>query len=285
LNPGDEVIISDPTYLAYERVIKFIGAKPVPVPVKWQEDFQMFPEKVNEAVNSKTKAIITLSPDNPTGRMLDDKNFKGIVEIVEDKNLWLLTDDIYKYIFYEGKFTNSIAFGGHDKTVTCCSFSKTASIPGFRLGYAYSTTEVVDKMEKLKQYTSLCPSRPAQIVIQKLLENNAKIQDEYVSKTVIPTYRERRDFMAEALKKHLPDLGFSMPKGAFYFFVDISEELKKLGMDDEQFSNKLLEEKEVVVIPGKHFGSLGQNHIRMTFVSETEERINKGIEKMAEMLG
>lgn len=284
INPGDEVIISDPTYLAYERIIKFIGGKPVSIPVKWQEDFQMFPERINEVVNSKTKAIITLSPDNPTGRMLDDKNLKGIVEIAEDKNLWLLTDDIYKYIFYEGKFTNSRRFGGYENTITCCSFSKTASIPGFRLGYAYNTVKVIDRMEKLKQYTSLCPSRPAQILVQKFLENNARIQNEYISKTVIPIYKNRKNFMAKALKEHLPDIGFSMPKGAFYFFVDISERLKKLNMNDEQFSNKLLKEKEVVVIPGRFFGSLGQNHIRLTFVSETEERINQGIKKIAEVL-
>lgn len=284
VNPGEEVIISSPTYLSYIPSIEFVGAKPVEVPAYWHEDFQLYPDRVNEKITKKTKMIILLSPDNPTGRVLDSKNVKGLVEIAEDNDIWLLTDDIYKHMFYEGKFMNSRKFGGNDNTVTCCSFSKSASIPGFRLGYAYGPEKVIERFDKVKQFTSLCPSRPGQVLVQKFLENKGKIQREYVKKTVVPTYRKRRDFMAKSFKKYLPHIGYSMPKGAFYFFVDMSEDLRGMRMDDEKFADRLLSDKNVVLIPGRYFGTEGKNHLRFTFVSETEKRIDEGMKRIADFL-
>jgi aspartate aminotransferase len=282
VDPKDEVIISDPTYAAYKPTIEYLGARAVPVHTSWREDYQMSPEKVNEKVNRKTKAIILLSPDNPTGRVQEKKNVRGIVEIAKDHNLWLITDDVYKHIIFGEKFTNSRKFGGYENTLTCCSFSKSFSVPGFRLGYAYGPREVVERIEKLKQYTSLCPSRPAQIMIEKGLENKAKIRKKYVRKNVIPTYKKRRDLMAKLIKKTIPEAGTSMPKGAFYFFVDMENYLDK--MDGEQFSDKLLKKENLVLIPGKFFGKSGRNHLRFTFVSEPEPRIREGFERLADFL-
>ncbi len=283
IDPKDEVIIADPTYLAYKPTIEYLGGVPVPVHTKWQDDYQMLPDRVNEKITKKTKAIMLLSPDNPTGRIQDDKNTRGIVELAEDHKLWLITDDIYKHIVLQGKFVNSRKFGGYENTLTCCSFSKSLSVPGFRLGYAYGPERIVERMEKLKQYTSLCPSRPAQIMVEKALEHKGKIQKSYVKKVVVPTYKRRRDLMAKLMKKVIPDAGTAMPRGAFYFFVDMSNYLGK--MDDEAFADKLLQKKNLVVIPGKFFGRSGRKHVRFTFVSEPEPRIKEGFERLEDFLG
>jgi aspartate aminotransferase len=284
LNRGDEMILADPTYVGYYGPLKMLGIKHRGIPVHWQDDFQMTPEMVNDAITRKTKAILLLSPDNPTGRIISDKNLRGIVGLAEEKGIWLITDDIYKDIIYEGKFTNSRKFGGYDNTITCCSFSKSASLPGFRSGYVYGPEKVINKIEIIRSYIDLCAQRPVQYCIEKFLENRARIKKAYIAKTVLPTYRKRRDRMAALLKKHMPEAGISVPKGAFYFFPNVSHYLKQLKMTEEQFCDALFEKKGVVAIPGNYFGEKGRNHIRLTFVSEPEERIEEGFERISEFI-
>lgn len=285
LNPGEEVILADPTYLVYPEPIKFIGGKPVYVKARWQENFQMFPDKINEKITNKTKAVLFLSPDNPTGRVEDKENIKGIVELCEDHDLWLVTDDAYKDIVYDEKFYNTRLFGGYDRTISCCSFSKSASLPGLRIGYTYGPKEIIQKIVVTEQGTSLSSPTLPQLGVKKFLENGAKVKKEYISKTVIPTYRKRRDKMAECFKKYLPHVEFAKPEGAFYFFIDFKENLEKKGLNEHDFADKLFEEKKVVIIPGPPFGEFGKNHFRFTFVSENEEKIEEGMKKVAEFVG
>ncbi len=285
VNPGDEVIVADPTYIAYREPVRVMGGRVVDLPVKWQDDFQMKPGDVAEKITKKTTAIVMLSPDNPTGRVMEKENVKGIVDLAVDHDLLLITDDVYKDIFFKGSFSNSRKFGGEDNTVTCCSFSKSGSIPGMRIGYEYGPESIIYKIYELKQYASLCPSKPAQICVQKLLENKARIKNEYIRKAVLPTYVRRRDVMADCFKRYLPEIGFSLPQGAFYFFVDMLPYMKRLGIkDDEVLSNRLFEEKKIALIPGKYFGPSGRNHLRFTFVSEKEERIREGFERIADFV-
>ena len=225
-----------------------------------------------------------ISPDNPTGRMLTDENLKGIVEIVEDEDLWLLTDDIYKNIIYgEKEFTNSREFGAREKTITCNSFSKTGSIPGMRIGYTYGPEDFISNMTKLLQYESLCMAKPPQIFINHFLREKGKYKRKYINETVLPTYKKRKDVMKESLEKYLPKANFTEPAGAFYFFVDMKNYLKNFK-DEEEFSKKLYEEKEVVVIPGRYFGNEGKEHVRFTFVSEPQKKIKEGIKRISEFL-
>ncbi len=275
INPGDEVITTDPCYLGYTEPIKLAQGKQVRVPVYWNENFQIEEERLKEAITSKTKAFILISPDNPTGATQDKKHLKAIVEICEDKKIWLITDDIYKHITFEEKFINTRKFGGYENTISLGSFSKTASIPGVRIGYAYGPKKVIDKISELKQATSLTAPKLATIFIDKFLENGAEVKKRYLKEVVIPTYKKRRDYMKQMLEEYT-DLKFAVPKGAFYYFIDI-------GREDEQFSNELLKQN-VVVIPGKYFGENGKNHIRLTFVSEPEERIKQGIKVIGEKL-
>jgi len=284
LNPGQEVIVQDPEYVGYPETIKLAGGKLNRVKTTWEEDFQMTPEKVNEAITKDTEVVMIISPDNPTGRMLTDENLKGIVEIVEDEDLWLITDDIYKSIIYEDKeFTNSRHFGARENTVTCSSFSKTASIPGMRLGYTYGPKEFIKNMTRLLQYEALCIANPPQLFAQHFLREKGKYKRKYINETVVPTYKHRKDIMKEELEDKLPKAGFSEPSGAFYFFVDMNPYMEGFE-DEEDLSTTLYEEEEVVVIPGGYFGNEGKNHVRFTFVSEPEERIREGITRISEFL-
>jgi aspartate aminotransferase len=282
LNPGDHIVLCDPTYLAYYPQLNFLGEGITHHPTYVQEDFQIDINLLNEAITGKTKAMLLLSPDNPTGRILDKEILRGVVQLCEDKKIWLITDDTYKDIIYDGKFRNSRTFGGYDNTITCCSFSKSASMPGFRLGYVYGPAEFIEKVSAIKSYMTLCPSRPAQICVEKYLEKRGAVKKKYLEKTVVPTYKKRRDAMAEMMEKYLPKAEFVVPRGAFYFFPDMSRYLEK--MDEEKFANKLFEKKQVVVVPGKYFGEQGKKHIRFTFVSEPEQRIKEGFIRIAHFI-
>jgi aspartate aminotransferase len=282
LKPGDQILLADPTYLAYFPQLSFLGDGVTHLPVYVQDDFQIDVNMLNEAITPKTKAVLLLSPDNPTGRLLDKKVLKAIVELCEDKKLWLITDDIYKDMLYEGKFYNARTFGGYDNTITCCSFSKSASMPGFRLGYVYGPSSFIDRVAAIKSYISLCPSRPAQICIEKYLEKKGKVRKKYLEKIVVPTYKKRRDKMADCIERYLPKAEFSMPKGAFYFFPEMSHYLARMG--EETFATRLFEHSMVVLVPGKYFGEQGEEHLRLTFVAEPEDRIEEGFIRIARFI-
>jgi aspartate aminotransferase len=281
LNKNDEVVITDPTYLGYNEAVKLAGGRIKTLPVTVEKDYQPDIEDLKRIISNRTKAFVLLSPDNPTGRIIDKKFAKGLVDLAVDHDFWIISDDTYKHIVYEGEhiWINSLP-GAYARTVLLCSFSKEASIPGLRLGYALGPTEIIDAMEKIKQYASLAPNTIGQYAMVKFLSDNVK--ERYLSGVVIPTYRKRRDLMSECLKKYLPEAKTVKPKGAFYFFVNMSAYLAKMEREDEEFSKRLLYRKNVAVIPGSFFGPNGQQHIRLTFVSEPEERIDAGIKGMGE---
>ncbi|RLI38196.1 class I and II aminotransferase, partial [Candidatus Bathyarchaeota archaeon] len=160
--------------------------------------------------------------------------------------------------------------------------SKEASVPGFRIGFAYGPEEVIDAMEKLKQYTSLCPSTPAQLAMMAFLRDGVK--ERYLREVVIPTYRARRDVMGRLLSELLPEARTVRPAGSFFYFVDVRPYLARLGMDEEKLCDELIAQASVVAIPGGYFGENGRGHIRLTFVSEPEERISEGLSRLASFL-
>ncbi|RLI08869.1 class I and II aminotransferase [Candidatus Bathyarchaeota archaeon] len=280
VDPGDEVIIMDPTYLGFIEAIKLCGARPVGLPVYVEEGFQPDVERLKELIGPRTKALILLSPDNPTGRVVERERVKAIVDLAQDHGFWIISDETYKHIVYEGQHTYTASLpGAWEVTITVCTFSKTASIPGFRLGYAYGPAEAIDAMEKIKQYVSLCPSTPAQLAVMAFLRDGVK--ERYLREVVIPTYKARRDVMGKALAELLPEAKTVRPAGSFFYFVDIRPYLELLGLDDEVFCNRLISDASVVAIPGGYFGEMGRGHIRLTFVSEPEERIVEGLSRMA----
>ncbi|MCC6005106.1 MAG: pyridoxal phosphate-dependent aminotransferase [Thermofilum sp.] len=279
LEKDEEVIILDPTYLGYSEPIKLFGGRVRTVPVRVEDGYQPKIEDVKKVISPLTKAFILLSPDNPTGRVVTEDFVRKLVDLAVEHDFWIIFDAVYKHISY-GRPTPWVdSFkGAKERTITIHSFSKEASIPGFRLGYATGPPEVIEVMEKLKQYISLAPDTPGQLAMIKFLESG--IKERYLNEVVIPTYKRRRDFMYKCIQEYLPEAKTSLPEGAFYFFVNMEEYLKAMERDDEEFANRLLYRKSVVVIPGKYFGEMGQGHVRMTFVSEPEERIEEGLKRI-----
>ncbi len=282
INKNDEVIVTDPTYLGYLEAAQLAGARLRRLPVRVEEGYQPNLESLKALITRRTKAVILLSPDNPTGRILKTEFVRGLVELASDHEFWIVNDATYRDIVYGGNLqpkTTSFP-GAHERVISVGSFSKEASIPGLRLGYALGPREAIDGMEKVKQYTSLAPNTLSQYAIMRFLSGDVK--ERYLRDFVIPTYIQRRDCMEKCIKELLPEAKTVRPDGAFYFLVDMRKYLAAMDRNDDDFCNRLLVRKGVVVIPGSFFGEKGAGHVRMTFVSEPEERIEMGTKKMAE---
>jgi len=283
LNKNDEVILIDPTYVGFSEPIKLAGGRVKHIPALVKRGYQPRVEDLEASLTSRTKAFILLSPDNPTGRIISREFVKALVDLAVDRDFWIIYDATYKHIVYEGENVWVPGFpGAMERTIVVNTFSKEASIPGLRLGYTLAPKEIIEAMEKLKQYTSLAPNTLGQYALMKFYQDGVK--DRYLKEVVLPTYKRRRDLMGELLRKYLPEAETVKPQGAFYYFVDIRPYLERMGRDDKEFANRLFYRKEVVVIPGAFFGEMGIGHVRMTFVSEPEERIKEGIERIGEFI-
>jgi aspartate aminotransferase len=282
LNKNDEIILTDPTYLGYQEAAQLAGARLRKLPVTVEEGYQPSLELLKSIITKRTKAMVLLSPDNPTGRIVRSDFIKGLLDLATDHDFWVINDSTYRDIVYGDNIQPKITSlpGAHERVISLGSFSKEASIPGLRLGYALGPREVIDGMEKVKQYTSLAPNTLSQYAMIRFLNDGVK--ERYLREIVIPTYVKRRNFMEESIKKYLPDAKTARPDGAFYFFVDMRHYLTEMNRDDQEFSNRLLHRKGIIVIPGSFFGEQGAGHVRMTFVSEPEERINIGVKRIGE---
>ena len=281
LDEGDEAIIFDPSYVSYPHVITIARGKPVSLPLSIENEFQPSIEKLAELITPKTKLIFFASPDNPTGRILDTEIAKAIVDLARDHDLWIVSDEAYKHLIYEGEHV-WMAKLAPERTVVLNTFSKDPAMTGWRLGYVYGPEDAVAEIAKIKQYVTLCSNTLAQIAAIKYLQPEVK---ERVLRRTIEIYRARRDAMYNAVRKYLSEAGVYKSPGAMYLFVDLSSYLERLGFNDEVLAERLVAEKQVATIPGSGFGSCGKNHLRLTFVSEPEERIIEGIKRIAELLG
>jgi len=281
-NKNDEVVLTNPTYLGYLESFQLAGARVKWLPVKVEEGYQPSLELLKSVVSRRTKAVVLLSPDNPTGRIAKPNFLKGLLDLAIDYDFWIVNDSTYRDIVYEDQTQTMISSmpGAHERVVDVGSFSKEASIPGLRLGYAIGPKELIDAMEKVKQYTTLAPNVLSQYAMMPFLRNNVK--DRYLKDYVLPIYKKRRDVMEESIKKHLPEAGVVRPAGAFYFFVDMRHYLTAMERDERDLCDRLYARKGVVAIPGSYFGDKGAGHIRLTFVSEPEDRIRTGIERIGE---
>lgn len=281
LSRDDEVILTDPTYLGFREAARLAGGRVLPLPVNVDEGYQPDIEKLKNLITRETKALVLLSPDNPTGRVVKGDFVRALVDLAVDHNFWIIYDATYRDIIFEGTYLKICSLpGGRDHVVVGGSFSKEASIPGLRLGYVMGPPEVAEAVEKIKQYTSLAPNTLSQIGMIRFFSDG--IKQRYLNELVLPTYKARRDFMAKCIRKDLPEAKISVPQGAFYFFVDLGYYLEGMKRDDRDFCNRLLERKSIVLIPGSFFGENGAGHTRVTFVSEPENRIEAGIRAVAE---
>ncbi len=282
LDKEEEVIITDPSYVSYPYVAIIARAKPVYVEERAEEEYQPNIEKIAEKINPKTKAILLATPDNPTGRVLKKEIAKALIDLAEDNNLWLIIDEAYKHLIYEGEH---FWFWREDRarefTICVNTFSKDPAMTGLRLGYIYGPREVIAAVEKLKQYSTLSSNTPAQIAAKIYL--NPRIKRKVLDYT-LKIYKKRRDALYQAVKEYLPEALTVKPEGAMYLFANMSSYLKQINMNDKDFMINLIKEKKVAVVAGSSFGEKSKDHIRFTFVGEPEERLEKGIRLIREFI-
>ena len=263
VDPGEEVIVSNPYFVVHEAAIKIAGATPIFVPLNEENDFRMLPEDVESAVSPKTKMIVINSPCNPTGGVLRKEDFEGIAEIARRHDLYVLADEVYEKMVYEGMRHYSIASFDHmrNRTVTVNSFSKTYAMTGWRIGYAVGDGRIIDQMVKLQQYTMV----HAPAISQRAAIAALKGPQDFVME-MVQIFDKRRRFITDRLNE-IKGFHCLVPKGAFYVFPNI----ESLGKTSEELADFLVKEGYVVTCPGSAFGSNGEGYLRISYARPLDQ--------------
>ncbi len=280
INPGDEVIIPDPSFYSYAEVVKMLGGVVKLVPMRWSEDrgFELDLDGIEAAVTPKTKMIVLNNPHNPTGALFSPKEIEALQELAKKKRIWLLSDEIYDYFVYEGDFRSVLEDPDwRDYVVYVNGFSKTFSMTGWRLGYLVAREEIIRKASALAANIYTCPTSFAQKGALAAFDSFDEVKE------MISLFKRRRDVMYEELKKVK---GFKVPlaKGAFYMYPNISEVLKLKGWTSKDFAVELIKSKGVTTIPGEVFSPLtGKDFIRVSFALD-ENEIREGVKRIREFV-
>jgi aspartate/methionine/tyrosine aminotransferase len=278
VNPGEEVLYPNPGFPIYESMIKFVGAKPVPIPLKEENDFRIDHEYVKEKITEKTKMIILNSPENPTGSVLTRDDLKLIADcIAERDDLIVLSDEIYSRIIYEGSHESIASLPGmKEKTVILDGFSKTHAMTGWRLGYGVMRKDLAEKITQLVINSNSCTCAFVQVAGIEALKGPQDSADRMVAE-----FRKRREIIVEGLNR-IKGVTCKKPKGAFYVFPNITG----TGMRSKELSDYLLNEVGVAVLPGTSFGRYGEGYLRISFANSAENikealrRIEAALEKL-----
>lgn len=270
LNPGDEVLVPEPSYVSYKPCVWFAHGNPVPVPSKEENEFRVLTEDIKGRITKKTRAIILSSPNNPTGSVLRKKDLEEISDVVIENDLIAISDEIYEELIYDDERHYSIgSFNGmEDRTITLNGFSKAYAFTGWRLGYAVGNSEFIESMMKIHQYTMLCAPSVSQHAALKIFNYENYVRD------MVREYDRRRRLLVKGLNE-IPDISCIMPKGAFYTFPNI----KNTGIKSEKFAERLLKEGGVAVVPGSTFGESGEGYIRCSY-SVSRESIDGALRRM-----
>lgn len=273
---GDEVIIPEPSFVAYKGCTGFTGATPVCIELKEENEFKLTPEELESAITDKTKVVIIPYPNNPTGAIMTRDELYELVKVLKDKNIVVLSDEIYCELTYEGKHTSIASFPEmKDKTVVINGFSKSFAMTGWRLGYACGPKELIGQMKKIHQYAIMCAPTTAQDAAMEALRNSEKDVA-----MMAKEYNRRRRVTIDGFRK----AGCSCfePKGAFYVFPCI----KSTGLTSEEFCDRLLMEHKVLVVPGTAFGSCGEGYVRACYASSMDNIIEamKRVKKFTDSL-
>ncbi len=273
LNPGDEVIVGTPAFPNYFGQIELCDAKVVMVPLLEEDDFCYNVENLRNAVTDKTKAILINSPSNPIGSVTGEKILRQIAQLCIEKDLYLITDEVYQEFIYADTPYFSIAScdGMKERTLIVDSFSKTYAMTGWRCGFVVGPEAIISQMVKMQESVVSCVNTPTQYAAIAALDGP---QD--VLKDMLLQYDENRKLVMEQINQ-MKYLSLKMARGAFYAFVNI----KDTGMTSEEFAIDLLEKKHVVVVPGSGFGDGGEGYVRISYVSSKEDMV-EGLRRMKE---
>ncbi|MBH0168189.1 aminotransferase [Fictibacillus sp. 18YEL24] len=261
LNPGEEVIVVEPSFVSYAPTVTLAGGVPVPVNTYSEDDFKLQPEQIEAAITDKTKVLMLCSPNNPTGTVLSKGDLERIAEVVEKHDLLVISDEIYAELTYDEPYTSFPAVKNmRDRTILISGFSKAFAMTGWRLGFACGPKAILQAMLKIHQYTMMCAPTMAQHAALEALVNGQK--DVVKMKE---SYRQRRSLVIHALE----EMGLSchVPGGAFYVFPSI----EKTGLSSEEFAEKLLMKEQVAVVPGSVFGESGEGHVRCSYATSVQK--------------
>lgn len=261
LDPGDEVIIPQPSYVSYEPCTVLAGGKPVIVELKEENEFRLTAEELEEAITPKSKILIMPFPNNPTGAVMELNDIEAIAKVVKEHDLYVITDEIYSELTYLEKHVSIASLPGmKERCVLINGFSKAYAMTGWRLGYACASKEILSQMLKIHQFAIMCAPTTSQYAAVEAMKNGdadvVQMRDQY---------NERRRYLLHRLK----NMGLKCfePFGAFYIFPSI----KEFGMTSDEFATELLNSKKVAVVPGTAFGKSGEGFVRISYAYSIDD--------------
>jgi len=275
LEPGDEVLIPEPSFVSYKPCTALAGGVPVPIPLQAKNDFRLTAEEIETYVTDKTRVIVIPFPNNPTGAIMDRSDLEAIAKVILKYDLYVISDEIYAELTYDLEHVSIANIEGmKERTVIINGYSKAYAMTGWRMGYAVGPAPFIETMMRIHQYTIMCSPTTSQYAALEATKNG----DEDIA-MMKRAYNQRRRFVVDAFRKI--GLDCFEPLGAFYVFPSI----EKTGLTSMEFANKLLKEQEVAVVPGTAFGDSGEGFIRVSYAYSMEtlrlalERIGKFMEQ------
>lgn len=260
VNPGDEVLIPQPSYVSYEPCAILADAKPVIIELKEENEFRLTAQELKDAITEKTKILILPFPNNPTGAIMEKSDLEAIAEVIIEHDIFVITDEIYAELTYKGKHVSIAGLSGmRERTVLINGFSKAYAMTGWRLGYACAPALIMEQMTKIHQFAIMCAPTTSQYAAVEALRNG----DDDVA-AMRESYNQRRRFLMYSFKQM--GLKCFEPYGAFYVFPCI----KEFGMTSDEFAERLLKEEKVAVVPGTAFGDCGEGFLRISYAYSLE---------------
>lgn len=273
IEPGDEVILLQPCYVAYEPAVLLAGGVPKFIELKAENEFKLTKEELENAITPKTKAILLNFPSNPTGGVMTKEDYEPLIPLIKEHNIIVISDEIYAELSYDEKHCSPANFEEiKDLVIIISGFSKAFAMTGWRLGYLCANDTFVQHILKIHQYLIMCAPTAAQYGALEGLKNGQKYVDEMVSQ-----YKLRRNFIVSGFNRI--GLPTHMPHGAFYIFPCV----KSTGLSSLEFCEKLLEEQNVACVPGSAFGEAGEGYIRVSYAYSIEE-IKIAIDKIGKFM-
>ena len=260
INPGEEVLIPQPSYVSYEPCAILADAKPVIINLKAENEFRLTAQELRDNITDKTKLLVLPFPNNPTGAIMERKDLEEIAEVIIEKDIYVLSDEIYSELTYKGEHVSIASLPGmQERTILINGFSKAYAMTGWRLGYACGPRAIIEQMTKIHQFAIMCAPTTSQYAAVEALKNG----DEDV-KEMRTAYNQRRRYLMNAFK----EMGLECfePYGAFYVFPCI----KEFGMTSDEFATRFLEEEKVAVVPGTAFGDSGEGFLRISYAYSLE---------------
>lgn len=268
LNPGDEVIVVQPCFVSYAPCVILAGGTPVYLNLSVENEFKLTVEELEMVVTDKTKAIIMAYPNNPTGAIMTKEELEPIADFIKEKDLVVLSDEIYSELTYGCDHTSIASFPGmKERSIVINGFSKAFAMTGWRLGYALGPEEVMEQMTKIHQFAIMAaPTTSQYAAIQAMTDCDKEVEE------MKESYNQRRRYLIKAFER----IGLECfeAKGAFYMFPSI----KEFGLTSEEFATRLLEEEELAVVPGSAFGECGEGFIRISYaysINELKEALSR----------